>query len=155
MPRVLNCYKSGCSDRPYVGGLCQKHQEEDLRRSQRRDTAVKLLQTCTIDGIARLENKEFHDELLRLRIWWHLARDVSTIRNFRSNKMPSGQAMYASEWCISLAQELINADCALREGKCVSSKLDGTRGWVWGRFKKLEAGPQGNGFPRKLQNAHR
>jgi len=62
--------------------------------------------------------------------------------------MPLDEALFAQSWCISLAQEIIDAELATRKGERFSQSLDITREWVWDRFKNLEAGLRSNGTKR-------
>lgn len=63
--------------------------------------------------------------------------------------MPADEADAALEWCIALAQEIIDAERAHRTGGRVSDKLEATRHWVWDRFNNLEAGRHSNGTARE------
>ena|SRR3989442_9408380 len=140
------CRASGCSEEPYLGGLCRKHHEEKTIRTQRRDVAIHTLHTAMIEG--RLPNdRTLREELLRLREWWDRAC-IAVQTNRGSELMPLDEAEYALEWCISLAQEIVDAERALRDGNTVGCLLAATREWVWDRFKNLEAGLRSNGLPR-------
>jgi len=66
--------------------------------------------------------------------------------------MPADEAEYATEWCIALAIEIVDAELALRDGRAVSNSLADTRAWVWERFNNLEAGLNSNGRPRTSGN---
>jgi hypothetical protein len=141
-----SCREPRCDEAVHLGGLCQKHHEEDSRRSRRRDAAVGALHTLIIDG--RLpEGPGLREELLNLRPWWDRACDaVQTNRG--SQLMPLDEAEFALEWCISLAQEIVDAELAVRSGRTIENSLGYTREWVWERFKNLEAGRRSNGLAR-------
>ncbi len=129
-----------------MGGLCEKHHTDQSGRAQRRDAAIHTLHTGAVDD--RLpDDQALREELIKLREWWYRAcRAVQTRHDTKF--MPLDEAEYAIEWCIALAQEIINAELALRTGKTVSDSLATTRYWVWDRFKNLEGGLRSNGLSR-------
>ncbi len=143
--RKRECARSKCFEAPYLGGLCKEHHEEKLERESRRHTAVNALHTMTIDG-RQPDNTELRNELLRLRNWWDMA--CNAVNYNRKDQMFGDEAQYAVEWCIALAQEIVDAELASRNGKTISSSLDFTREWVWDRFCNLEAGLMSNGVKR-------
>lgn len=61
----------------------------------------------------------------------------------------------AKEWCISLAQEIVDAEIAIRNGVRPSYTFEATRLWVWDRFNNLESRLMSNGVPRQNDNGER
>lgn len=118
-----------------------------MNRNLRRDQAIDALHTLVVGG--RLpDNEALRIELLELSRWWQMACNaVQTNREVEL--MPLEEAEYALEWCIALAGELVAAELAFRDGRAASHSLVGTRTWVWGRFKNLDAGLRSNGLPRR------
>ena len=144
--RRRECANQGCSKIPYLGGLCKEHYEEKAEKERRRDGAVNALHTATIAD--RLpENLELRDELFRLRNWWD--RACNAVNYNRRDEVLGDEAEYAIEWCIALAQEIVDAEIAFRAGNRPSSSLGATREWVWDRFRNLESGLMSNGVKRK------
>jgi len=140
------CSVSGCCDDPYLGGRCKKHHIEHSHRAECREKAVHALHTGLVDKCLP-GDPDLRNELLRLRKWWDRAcHSVQTQHDV--DFMPFEEAEYALEWCISLAQEIIEAELGLRTGKTASDSLAATRYWVWDRFKNLENGLHSNGLPR-------
>lgn len=139
------CAKHGCSEPPYLGGLCKEHHDERSQKEHCRDSALNALHRATIDG--RLpENTELRDELSRLRIWWD--RACSTVNHSKKDEILADEAQDAVEWCIALAQEIVDAEVAFRSGNIPSASLSSTRHWVWDRFSNLEKGLMSNGVKR-------
>jgi choline dehydrogenase-like flavoprotein len=145
---IRRCRVSGCPEDPYLGGLCKAHHEKDAVHDRRRDAAVHALHTAMIND--RLpDDPTLREELFQLREWWN--RACLAVQAQRSGHlMPLDEAEYALEWSISLAQEIVDAEIAVRNGRPVGKSLDATRDWVWGRFRNLEAGLQSNGVPRRI-----
>jgi len=108
---------------------------------------VKALHYGLIDG-ALPSDAEIREELVRLRRWWQAACD-SLISRIPHPSLKD-QAEPATSWCIALVQELIDAERAIRAGKPVdnTTRLNGTREWVWDRFGNLERGLMSNGVAR-------
>lgn len=144
--KPLSCRASGCAEVPFLGGLCRQHYDEADRRAQRRRAAIDALHTAVIDD--RLpDDLALREELTRLRKWWD--RACSAVQTKRDSAlMPADEADYALEWCIALAQEIVDAERAARGGKKAEDTLACTRHWVWERFGNLEAGLRSNGIAR-------
>lgn len=146
-PKRRTCRASGCTEDPYLGGLCCRHHDEDERKRRLRQDALDALFHATIDG--RLpDDPMLRSELSRLRIWWDRACDSVNYRR-ETTEMPLEEAQFAVEWCIALAQEIVEAERAIRVGQSPRSSLHGTRHWVWERLGFLEAGLRSNGLPRR------
>lgn len=140
------CRTRGCEHPLHRGGLCIRHFGEDELREQRRASALTALHRGVVDGRPP-DDPGIRAELLELRNrWFRVCQVLQTQRGKR--EMPLDEADFAVDWCIALAEELVAAELALREGLKPSVKLEGTRGWVWGRFRCLEAGLRSNGLPR-------
>ena len=140
------CRAPRCNKPPYSGGLCQKHSEEETIREERRRVALDALEKGVV-GERLPDAPALKEELLRLRVWWFRACDA--VNGQRSiGPLPLDEAEHATGWCIALAQEIVDAELALRSGQKPNDRLEYTREWVWDRFKNLEAGLMSNGIPR-------
>ena len=139
------CTESRCSDEPFLGGLCKKHHEEAAEKGRRRSAALDALHKAEIEGCLP-ENPELREELFQIRKWWFRACDA--LNYGRKDEILSDEAQYAIEWCIALAQEIVDAEIASRNGQPIPMSLEGTRGWVWDRFRNLEKGLMSNGVKR-------
>ncbi|MDP3282690.1 MAG: hypothetical protein U1D41_14300 [Nitrosomonas sp.] len=146
--KIQKCVDADCNEAPYLGGFCEKHHKEKLQMEKRRETALTALDAGKIAD-QFLENKELCDELQRLRQWWFKICDA--INNNRKDTILKDEAKYAIEWCIALAQEIVDAELAFRAGsnRFSTDSLMSTRQWVWERFRNLEAGLMSNGIQRK------
>lgn len=141
------CIARGCEEEAAIGGYCEEHYQDHTREEARRNAAVSALHTGLVAG-QLLENQPLREEFFKLQDWWHDAcRSVQTKRDVRN--VPYDEAEYALEWCIRLAQEIIDADAVIKAGKTTDYQLDHTRQWVWDRFRNLEAGLRSNGLPRE------
>ena len=69
--------------------------------------------------------------------------------------MPLDEAEYATEWCISLAQEIVDAQRALTAGTSFQSRWELNAHRFVERLENLEAGLTSNGMPReKRERGH-
>ena len=143
---ITECSKYGCKEPPYLGGLCKAHNEENRHKEVRRDAAIHALHFGSIDG-SYPKNAELHEELEKIRKWWHRACDA--VNYGRVDDVLLDEAEYALKWCISLAQEIVDAEIAYRTDASVSESFAYTKQWVWERFQNLEAGLMSNGIERK------
>lgn len=140
------CTKSRCEEPPYLGGLCKDHYEEWEDRRRREDAAVRFLHTGLIDG-QLLQQPELRDEFQLLLKWWgRVCQVVQTRRG--TIHMPIEEADYAISWSVSIAQRIIEAELAFRDGKEIPPLLRAQREPYWERFRNLEAGLSSNGTPR-------
>lgn len=146
--RVQKCVDAECTEIPYLGGYCEKHHMEKLRIEKRRENALTALEIGKIAD-QFLENMELRDELERLRKWWF--RICDAINNNRKDTVLKDEAIYAIEWCIALAQEIVDAELAFRaeNNKFSNDNLEATKQWVWERFHNLEAGLMSNGIQQE------
>lgn len=129
-----------------MGGRCENHYLDEKRRRERYNEAIQALHTGAIDGKVAT-HETLREEMSQLRRRWDCALLVLQTRH-GTFEMPLDEAEYATEWCIALATEIIDAERAHRSGKDDQSKLELTREWVWERFHDLEAGLRSNGLPR-------
>lgn len=141
------CLRENCSNDPYLGGLCQRHHEEDLSHRQLRNDALQALHKGIIDGKIPI-SQDIHKELKRLHLYWDRVCNVVQAQR-GTDTMPLEEADYATEWCIALAQEIVKAQRELAAGKGMPTSLTYTGEWVWERFRNLDAGLCSNGIPRK------
>lgn len=141
------CLNVGCPNDAYLGGLCRSHHQENQVRTERRNLALTALHFGTVDGDLPAD-QALHDELERLRRWWDRACQVVQTRR-GTTLMPLDEADFATDWCIALSQEIVEAQRALTAGRPVPSSLPLTRRWVWERFHNLESGLRSNGMPRE------
>ncbi len=129
------CRAVGCSNPPFLGGLCEEHHQEDFRGRERRRRAIDALHTDVLDG-ELFGDISLRSELYELREWWF---DVCDAVNYgrSGRRLPLNEVEYAAEWCICLAQELVDAEIARRAGAAAPITLDATRRWVWDRSRNL------------------
>jgi hypothetical protein len=125
-----------CSEAPYSGGLCRVHNDEDLRRTKLRDAAITALHTGEVDGTFGVDGTLI-DDLQQLRDRWSVVCNV-VISGRDADLVPLEQAQYATEWCISLAEQIVEAQRAIIAGKAVASSLASTKSWVWERLRGIE-----------------
>lgn len=131
---------------PYLGGLCKAHSEEARARELRRNDALEALHFGVIDRTLP-SDLTIRDELDRLRVWWRAA--CFSLNYSIRDAVLRDEAEAATSWCISLAQELVDAERASRAGKQPDVVLlNHTRQWVWERFSNLELGLMSNGVER-------
>ena len=112
---------------------------------RRRKAALDALHKSEIEGRPP-ENAELRDELFRIQKWWYRACDA--VNYAREDEVLLDEAKYATEWCIALAQEIVDAEIASRNGQPIPISLERTRDWVWDRFLNLEKGLMSNGVNR-------
>lgn len=143
MKGLPKCRHKNCLVRPYLGGLCRDHYEEDEKKSRLRRDAIIALQSATVDDVGLTDNA-LKQELYQLQEWWFRAADVLKY-GMTVDFMPSDEAQYAQEWCISLAIDIVQAERTARNGESALSDIHYTREWVWKRFAHLQAGKRSNG----------
>lgn len=145
----MRCKASGCEKPPYLGGFCEAHHKEDQAKAQRRAEAIDLLFRSVVDDDL-LRTAELREELERLQRWWQ--RACQEMRSPGTDPIFGDEAQYAFEWCVILAEDMIGAERATRQGNPpISSRLEITRKRVWERFRNLERGLMSNGVPRPGQ----
>lgn len=144
--KPLECRKEGCIEPPYLGGLCEAHQDEYAAQERRRQAAIEALHYGKIHGIYP-KDVDIQKELEKLRKWWHRACDAVNYK--REDEILRDEAEFALEWCIALAQEVVDAEVLIREGKDAVQPFSFKQTWVWERFENLEKGLKSNGIERK------
>lgn len=150
MKRKKYCSVYRCTEPLYLGGLCELHEEKARVKALRYDDALEALHYGVIDG-ALPTDAAIREEFNRLVHWWRAACDSLNYRI--PHAVLKDEAEPAIFWCIALAQELIDAERAIRAGKPFDKTLlNGTRQWVWERFDSLERGLMSNGVARAERN---
>lgn len=144
--KQFECRKDGCVEPPHLGGLCKEHHEKYAAQENRKQAAIEALHHGKINGIY-LKSQELHKELEKVRKWWHRACDAVNYR--REDEILRDEAEYALEWCIALAQEVVDAEVSLRGGKETAEPFSFKQTWVWERFENLEKGLMSNGIERR------
>jgi len=112
--RRLICQKRGCSKEPYLGGLCQVHHQEGQASKERLDAALTALHSGVVDGYAP-QDPSLCSELDRLRVYWDRACQVLQTQR-GTELMPLDEAEFATERCITLAKEIVEAQRRLTTG---------------------------------------
>jgi hypothetical protein len=141
------CVKSGCTNEPYLGGLCRRHHDEDEVRRRLRSEALTALHSGTVDGELPKYSR-LQDELERLQVYWN--RVCTVVQTQRGTvAMPLDEADYATEWCITLAEEIVKAEHQIAKGQAIPTSFEVARQWVWERLRNLDAGLRSNGRPRE------
>ena len=144
--RTLDCRSRGCENVVFMGGLCKDHFEEsEIKRRRRRD-AIDTLHRRIIDGQLP-QNLILKDELASLCPWWD--RACMAVNSRRSvDMLPFDEANDAVEWCISVAEGIIDQERTFRENGRFDPTAAAFRQWAWDRFAYLEKGLRSNGTPR-------
>ena len=139
------CSVSGCAEPLYLGGLCEEHHLESVKTREKRETAINTLETATIDG-RMPDNNALCDELLKTRKWWFRACD--SMRNNIQDKVLLDEAKYAFEWCVAIAQIIIDEELLFRQEQPSNKMFHERKRVFWERFENLEAGLMSNGVAR-------
>jgi hypothetical protein len=149
MAKKLECGEYRCHEAPYRNGLCEEHYEKSQRLKRRRDAAINTLHIGVVDG--RLpDNQELREELIKIRKWWH--RVCGAVNNNSEDEILREETSYALEWCIAIAQEIIDEELAYRGGNSESFSKDISKEikrLAWEHFENLEAGLMSNGVARQ------
>ena len=144
--RRKECAEYRCTDSPVIMGLCQRHHDELEAKERRYRTAVHALHTGIIDSDS-MRPGPLRDEFWRLREWWFRVCAAATTR--RRDPVLRDEIEYATSWCVSIAQEIIDAERELRAG---TGGDDRTRQYIrqqfWECFDNLERGLMSNGVER-------
>lgn len=146
MPRKKTCRNPRCDEPPTVGGLCQTHFEESERKHRRYMEAADVLHTGRIDGTA-IGPGPLGDEFLRVQHWWF--EICSAVNAGREHPILKDETQCGTDWCIAIAQDLIDAERERRAGTGGDSEQrQYIRQLTWSRFENLEKGLMSNGIPR-------
>ena len=150
MPRLKKnsiCRERNCVESPYLGGYCRRHHDDYKFKEELRRAAVDALWQLTVDRTL-FTQKEYLEEARRISKWWTQACGAVISPN-PEDTVFAGEAEYATEWCIRLAEQLVLAERAARSGTVVDEyQLKAVSGWVWERFTFLERGLSSNGRPQ-------
>ena len=133
---------------PYIGGYCKSHHEEETAKEQRRQNAITALNRSTVDG-ELIQNTDLRDELRKAQRWWD--RACNTINLQRRDEVLLDEAEYALEWCIIIAQGIVDSEIAFRNGRKPSGSYTQNVRWAWERFENLEKGLMSNGIGRTVK----
>ena len=143
--KKLTCRKGRCKEPPFLGGLCKAHHEEDHAKELARRAAIEALTTLTIDG--KLPHKSgLKDELLKAARWWD--RACMALRSERQDSVLKDETEYATEWCIAIANAIIQEETSFRAGREPDATTLYLKKLSWERFENLEAGLMSNGVKR-------
>lgn len=146
MARKKTCREYRCDAPPEIGGLCAKHYEEHERRSRRREEALAVLHNGVIDG-EYIGEGPLRDELSRARDWWFQV--CSAVNSEREHPILKDETQFGTDWCIGIAQEIVDAERDRRAGKEGDNETPRyMRQLFWERFENLERGLMSNGVER-------
>jgi hypothetical protein len=140
------CNRYGCSEVPHLGGLCQRHHEEQAANERRREDALALLHRNLVDGTVTT-NPEIRDEQIHLGNWW--SRTCNSLNANRRDSVLQDEAEYAVDWCIAIATSLVDEERGFRLGMPSDDSLKRHRDIFWNRFVNLDAGLMSNGVARR------
>ena len=147
MPKRPNeCVKPHCTAPLFLGGLCKEHHKEDAAKQFRRDTALRLLDSGRIDNEV-VRPGPLREEFYRLQDWWRQVCDH--VNSQREHPILRDETEYAVQWCIGLAEMIIDEERERRAGQEVDSgSYQYLRKDLWERFEYLEQGLRSNGLKR-------
>jgi hypothetical protein len=144
--RRKDCARLHCYERPFLGGLCERHHDEAERKRLRYDTALVALNTGRIDDEPVGEGA-LRDEFWRLRDWWSAV--CNSMTSNREHPVLRNETEYAVSWCISLAEYIVDEERDRRAGKEDAARAHQyLRRDLWERFENLERGLMSNGIAR-------
>lgn len=148
MKNKSTCRYPHCNEIWHLGGLCSKHYEEGRAKEELRGEAVRSLHWGVIDGV-RPSNEVARSELVKIQRWWN---EVCNALNFgHKHSVLRDEVEFAKEWCIALAEQIVNIERAFRAGTLreTDDMFVATQLWVWERFENLEKGLKSNGAIRQ------
>jgi hypothetical protein len=112
----------------------------------RRETALGTLEAGRIDN-EPIRQGPLRDEFYRVQSWWRKVCD--SVNSSRQHPILRDETENAVEWCIELAERIIDEERELRAGREVdSSSHKYLRQSLWARFENLESGLMSNGVAR-------
>jgi hypothetical protein len=146
IPKQTFCKQSHCHEPADNTGFCKRHFDEDNLNSKRRTEAIEVLHFGKING-HKIQSPELLSEYSQIERWWSRA---CIANNFgTTDSILKDEVEYALEWCISLAQIIVQEELEFRiSGKYMNTN-NYIRSEVWSRFKNLQAGLMSNGISRK------
>jgi hypothetical protein len=137
--KIPRCGAEGCSELAYSEGLCNVHLDEKGRKEKLHAQAVRALDCGEVDG-AVLDDKSLRNDLEQLSDRWRLVCNVVNSQR-GTNTFPLAHAQFAVEWCISFAEQIIEAQRSITAGTPVGGSYEHTKRWVWERLRGLEREP--------------
>jgi len=146
MAKRKACGKFQCEKPLYKGGLCQKHFEEADHRHHRFMEAADVLRNGVIDGEC-IRLGPLLEEFQRVQKWWTqvCAAEIAG----REHPVLKDETPFGTDWCIAIAQEIIDAERDLRAAKPSDTEIRKyRREETWKRFENLERGLMSNGVAR-------
>jgi len=147
--RRNKCAKLHCREATAIGGLCQKHHDENERKHHRYMEAADVLHTGSVDG-EYIRQGPLRDELQKIQKWWRQV--CGAVNAERQHPVLKDETESAMSWCIGIAQEIIDAERELRAGGVGDDEMrQYRRRQLWERFENLERGLMSNGVAR-LEN---
>jgi hypothetical protein len=142
------CKKFRCEEPLYMSGLCRKHFEEADQRHRRFMEAADVLHNGVIDG-EYIRPGPLREELQRIQKWWDqvCAAEIAG----REHPVLKDETRFGTDWCVAIAQEIIDAERDLRAGKPGDTEIRRyRRDETWKRFENLERGLMSNGVARPV-----
>jgi hypothetical protein len=136
--KIPRCRKYPCEQPPFMDGLGKQHSVKDEAKRIRRDSALQALHRGVIDE-EYIGAGPMREELERIRKWWHQICDAVIAQ--RQHAILKDETEHASEWCIWIAQELVDAERERRvgkEGDNLTRQYIGRVGWE--RFENMKRG---------------
>lgn len=129
-----------------MDGLCREHHEMADRKHRRFMETDQVLHTGVIDG-EDIRQGPLRDELQRVREWWG---DICAAeRTRREHPILREETQFGMDWCIAIAQEIVDAERDLRAGKPGDTEIRKyRRDQTWERFENLAKGLKSNGVAR-------
>jgi hypothetical protein len=144
--RKNECSRFQCSEMPVVGGLCQRHHDENVKEQGRTKNGLELLNGSLVDG--RLVTAgPMREEVRRIQHWWGEVCAAETSN--REHPVLKDETRFGTDWCIDIAAFIVDEERALRTGNPGDiSSYKYRRDLVWERFANLENGLMSNGVAR-------
>jgi len=143
--KTLTCGHWVSEEEPCLGGLGEAQHEEDRLKQLARRAAIDALSTSCIAG--KLPEKPgLKDELLRVIRWWDKA--CLAVNAGRQDNVLLDETQYAPEWCIAIADAIIQEEMNFRQGLDDDATVAFLKKDTWTRFEHLEAGFMSNGVKR-------
>ena len=138
------CGRFRCEELVSVGGLCRRHFEKADQRHRRFMEAADVLHSGLIDK-ETIRPGSLREELQRIQKWWG---EVCTAEIAgREHPLLKEETRFGTDWCILIAQEIIDAERDVRAGKVGDTEVRRfRREQAWKRFENLEQGLMSNGI---------